>query len=444
MTTSGRPWPRSARAVAVVAATVAALGLGACAGLPTPAPLDPAAAPATGGVVTAVQADLVRADVAARLAAATAGAGSVDLTAALTGPALAAARFRQPPTADAPDGGGSDGGGSDEPSAGGPSAASSPAASGAAAAPSPTPAASGAPVGEPSPPATAPSPAAAPAAAPADLEPAAVAASELVVSPRLDGWPRWFASVVPGEQPAAAPVLEVLVSYGPREPYLLWGRAHMLPGAPAVEVAPAAAYPPPGAPGGDDAAGDTVDAGPADPASTPAPEEPEPGLRAALEGLVPGYASVVGAGDASPAAAAFEPDVFVAGLRERAAAERRAVAGVAGVIVAAEPFVADDPAAATGEGTGPAGGAGTLLAVRTVEGDVLAVTALETATTTSVRPGAGHVRPGPEVRAATGIDAVDSALTVRSVAVLAFVVPEERGAIRLVAVGEELVGADAR
>jgi hypothetical protein len=47
------------------------------------------------------------------------------------------------------------------------------------------------------------------------------------------------------------------------------------------------------------------------------------------------------------------------------------------------------------------------------------------------------------VRAAAGIEETDGTLTTRSVAALAFVVPAEQGAIRLVAVGEGLVAAEA-
>ena len=84
-----------------------------------------------------------------------------------------------------------------------------------------------------------------------------------------------------------------------------------------------------------------------------------------------------------------------------------------------------------------------LFTARAANGDVLAVTAVETTVTMTVRPGAGELRPGTEVRAATGVEEVEGTLTTRSVAALAFLVPAEQGAIRLVAVGEGLVSASA-
>ena len=132
-------------------------------------------------------------------------------------------------------------------------------------------------------------------------------------------------------------------------------------------------------------------------------------------------------GDASEAAAEFEPDPFVSATRARAQAETDAVAGVASTTVVHEPF---------GDGE-------VLYAARTVDGDLLAVTAVQSTTTMTVRRGAGVLRPGPEVRAASGIEETAGTLTTRSVASLAFVVPAEQGAIRLVAVGEGLVAAEA-
>jgi hypothetical protein len=301
----------------------------------------------------------------------------------------------------------------------------------------------------------------------------------VVVSPQVLGWPRWFVTVTdptadpagsgeasaPGSAAASAPasveptaddgseeaavtqelpVIELYDSGEVRAPYRLWARMTMLPGAdlpafPAAEVG-AVTF-------GDGATepSEQASADPsADPSLDPSPEPSvEPGaevdpesdpdaaadaeLRAVLSGLAERYASVMADGDASEAAAQFEPDPFVEAVRARAAAEQEAVAAVADTTVSHTPF----------------GGGEVLYAARAVNGDVLAVTAVTTTTVMTTRPGEGTLRPGTEVRAAAGIEETDGTLTTRSVAALAFVVPAEQGAIRLVAVGEGLVAAEA-
>jgi hypothetical protein len=316
-----------------------------------------------------------------------------------------------------------------------------------------------------------------------DAEPVAPVTATVLVAPQVDGWPRWFATVtdpsvaVPGVEPAdpsagpgeptgagaqspapseaagegadgeavtaELPVIEVYDAAGVRSPYRLWARLTMLPGAdlpafadpevgagslgdgvvaePSAEASDAASLEPSEAPG---------------PSEEPAPEPtPEPTgdaavdaeLQAVLAGLAGRYAAVMTDGDASEQAAAFEPDPFVEAVRARAAAERESVAAVADTTVTHTPF----------------GGGEVLYAARAANGDVLAVTAVTTTTVMTVRPGAGVLRPGTEVRAAAGIEETDGTLTTRSVAALAFVVPAEQGAIRLVAVGEGLVAAEA-
>jgi hypothetical protein len=92
-------------------------------------------------------------------------------------------------------------------------------------------------------------------------------------------------------------------------------------------------------------------------------------------------------GDASPSAAEFEPDPFVDAVRARAAAEAAAVAAVADTAVENRPL----------------DGVEVLYAARAADGDLLAVTAVETTVTMTVR-GGGSLRPGPELRAASGIE----------------------------------------
>lgn len=300
-------------------------------------------------------------------------------------------------------------------------------------------------------------------------QPAALALDDgsvaVLVGPRTDGWPRWFAAVTdpaagaagpaasvppdeppdersdePSDEPSAVsgpggelPVLELYDSADVRSPYRLWGRMTLLPGAElpafpdaragAVSLADGTAAEPAASDDDADQDGDAAEDG-SDDATGPGDTAE---LEAVLAGLADGYASVLTEGDASPAAAEFEPDPFVEGVLARAEAERAAVAGVADTTVTHAPF-GDDPV---------------LYAVEGVEGDVLAVTAVETVTTMTVQPGAGVLQPGAEVREVVGIESTDGTLTTRSVAALAFVVPAERGAIRLVAVGEGLVAADA-
>ena len=283
----------------------------------------------------------------------------------------------------------------------------------------------------------------------------------VLVAPQGSGWPRWFATVTdpstapaPEPSPAASgegvegqavvaelPVVELYTSEAARLPYRLWARLTMLPGAtlpafPAAEVGaaplagagPAGAVPAGAVPSGGPSAAPAVSApavGPSAGADVDAADDA--GLLAAVAGLAQRYASVMSDGDASPSAAEFEPDPFVEAVRARAAAEGQAVASVADTTLA----------------YGPLDGVEVLFTVRAANGDVLAVTAVETTVTMTVRPGAGELRPGTEVRAATGVEEVEGTLTTRSVAALAFLVPAEQGAIRLVAVGEGLVSASA-
>ncbi|WP_422665449.1 hypothetical protein, partial [Aquipuribacter hungaricus] len=232
---------------------------------------------------------------------------------------------------------------------------------------------------------------------------------------------------------AALPVLELYTSEDVRLPYRLWGRLTLLPGAelPSFPAAEIGALPlavgegPDALPSGDPSAGaapveedeDAEDDGAA---------EDEAELLAAVTDLASRYASVLADGDASAAAAEFEPDPFVEAVRARTVAEATAVQGVAGTLVE----------------HGPLDGVEVLYAARSAGGDLLAVTAVETTVTMTPRSTSGVLRPGPEVRAAAGVEETDDVLTTRSVAALAFVVPAEQGAIRLVAVGEGLVSAE--
>lgn len=248
------------------------------------------------------------------------------------------------------------------------------------------------------------------------LDPAPVA---VLVAPRTDTWPRWFVAVTdPSADGGELPVLELYDSSDVRSPYRLWGRMTLLPGA-ALPAFPDAGV-------GAVALADGT--GPDLATEDEAEEQPdEEELQGVLDELSERYASVLADGDASPAAAEFESDAFVEGVRARAEAEQAAVAGVAETTVTHMPH---------GDGD-------VLYAVEGADGDVLAVTAVETVTTMTVLPGAGVLQPGAEVRAAAGIEETDGTLTTRSVAALAFVVPAESGAIRLVAVGEGLVSAEA-
>lgn len=243
-------------------------------------------------------------------------------------------------------------------------------------------------------------------------------AAAVLVAPRTGTWPRWFVAVTDPSTDDELPSLELYDSDDVRSPYRLWGRMTLLPGA----VLPA--FPDAGRGAVALADGTGPDRVPQDGDDEQSDEDELLGVLAELSGR---YASVLADGDASTAAAEFEPDAFVEGVLARAGAEQAAVAGVAETTVTHTPYGDDD----------------VLYAVEGADGDVLAVTAVQTVTTMTVLPGAGVLQPDAEVRAAAGIEETDGTLTTRSVAALAFVVPAESGAIRLVAVGEGLVSAEA-
>lgn len=280
-----------------------------------------------------------------------------------------------------------------------------------------------------------------------------VAPPDILVAPRLTGWPRWFATVETPEGSgsgsgsgtdgaddagddggeAAVPVLRLYEAAAPREPYRLWAEMTLVPGAvvPAFDAAAS------GAPVLEQQPGEST-AGSDDPTdSAPAAEDggtidgdsdeaSAADLPQAVADLAERYAGVLADGAASELAAQFEPDPYVPAVRARAEAETAAVAEVADLSVTQVPY--DD---------------GRQFVALTADGDALVVTAVTTTTTAAVRPGQGTLRPGAELAALAGVDEADTSLTSTSVAVLAFLVPAERGAIRLVALGEGLVSAEA-
>ena len=272
---------------------------------------------------------------------------------------------------------------------------------------------------------------------------------EILVAPQLSGWPRWFATVDGADGADAAdatdavPVLRLYESTAPREPYRLWAELTLLPGAvvpafdaaeqgaPVLEGAGVTVGPDPSV--ADDGAGTgPTGEGTGAPTAEKSGEataeaaEAAESLRLAVAGLAERYADVLDEGASSRYAAEFEPDPFVAAVRARAEAEAAAVAAVADSSVTWEPY-AD----------------GVRHVALTAAGDALVVTAVRGTSTATVRPGAGVLRPGPELAALAGVDGTSESLTSTSVAVLAFVVPAERGAIRLVALDEGLVSAEA-
>ncbi len=382
---------RGGQGTLATAGLVLVLGLAGCAGVPGPATApEPAATVAP--AVAPEQAEHVRGEVAARLLAARVAGDPALVDQAATGPAALLERARVAADGPLPD----------------------------ASAEQPVPA-------------------------------------TVLLAPQEAGWPRWFATVTdpaatpapapggdvadPGSAPAEPerttapvvqelPVLELYTAEQVRLPYRLWARLTLLPGAelPAFPAAEVGAVPLAGgpAPGPLSSAGADPTADDGSPADGDPPTEDEE-LLAATTGLASRYASVLADGDASPYAAQFQPDPFVAAVRTRVAAETAAVASVAGTSVEFAPL----------------DGAEVLYAARAADGDLLAVTAVETTTTMTVRPGSGVLRPGPELRAATGVEETTKGVTVRSVVALAFVVPAERGALRLVAVGDGLVSASA-
>ena len=208
--------------------------------------------------------------------------------------------------------------------------------------------------------------------------------------PAAGGWPRWFlaAGTLPGEP---TPVLRVLRSISPRDPYGLWGDLLLLPSASLPDLA----SPITGTP--------MID-----------PDDGR-GLVRSPSAVLAGYAHALQAGSTG---GGFAPDQFREQVAGQEAADRRTLGG---------PGIAEVSGVQRPSSDG-------LLALRTEDGGALVIGALEQLYRVTVRPGKGQVRLDADLAALAGVPRVGRRLQRTAVEVLAFHVPAAgRGAISLVA-----------
>ncbi|HVN11430.1 MAG TPA: hypothetical protein VMT69_05015 [Kineosporiaceae bacterium] len=205
-----------------------------------------------------------------------------------------------------------------------------------------------------------------------------------LVLPAPSGWPRWFlaAGTLPGEP---TPVLRVLRSVSPRDPYGLWGELSLLPGASLPDLA----SPQTGTPLIDPADGK--------------------GLVDSPSGVVAGYAAALMAGTTD--ADGFAPDQFRQQVAGQTAADRRILGAVGTAVV-------DNVHRPSSDG---------VLALRTQDGGALVVAALEQLYQIRVQPGQGLVKLDADLAALAGVPQIGHRLRRTSVEVLAFQVPPSGG-----------------
>jgi hypothetical protein len=182
--------------------------------------------------------------------------------------------------------------------------------------------------------------------------PAKVDRLRLIV-PSTKSWPRFFVAVG-NTSTSSTPVLRVLASASPRDPYGLWAEALMLPGATLPETAPATTGSALVAP----------DAG---------------GLVATPKEALSGFAGYLNAGAESTASKQFRRSVFSDQLLQRLAGDRKALKAVA--TVDSKHTVADPGAI----------GAAEPLALRTVDGGALVFGELKQDYVITVKKGKGAV-----------------------------------------------------
>ncbi len=211
-----------------------------------------------------------------------------------------------------------------------------------------------------------------------------------LVLPASSGWPRWFlaAGTLPGEP---TPVIRVLRSVSPRDPYGLWGDLSLLPGA----SLPDFASPQTGTP--------LVD-----------PDDGK-GLAAAPSAVVADYAKALMAGTAD--AGGFAPDQFRQQVAGQTAADRRTL-GAQGIAVV------DNTHRPSSDG---------IVALRTQDGGALVVAALEQLYQVRVSPGQGLVKLDADLAALAGVPQIGRRLRRTSIEALAFLVPPAGGKVSVIA-----------
>ena len=221
-----------------------------------------------------------------------------------------------------------------------------------------------------------------------------------LVLPAAADWPRWFLAA--GEITGApTPVVRVLRSVTPREPFGLWGELSLLPGA----SLPALASPQTGTP---------LLAGTG-----------AQGLVAAPADVVAAYAKALTAPTSAVQGLGFALDQFREQVTGQVAADQRALLGVADVTTTHRP-ASDDG----------------LLALRTADGGALVVAALEQLYRVQVRGAARPVGLDPDLAALAGTSTLRRTLQRTSVELLAFRIPQQGGGpVTLVAAAKDDVSA---
>jgi hypothetical protein len=217
--------------------------------------------------------------------------------------------------------------------------------------------------------------------------------------PAAGNWPRWFlaAGTVSGRP---TPVLRVLRSVTPRDPYGLWGELLLLPGASLPDLA----SPTTGTPLVDPADGR--------------------GLAGSASSVLSAYAGALMTGSTG---GGFAPDQFREQVAGQAVADRRALGNGRTAEVTSVHRPSDDGA----------------LALRTQDGGALVIGALEQLYRVTVPAGSGGtVSLDPDLAALAGVPRIGRRLQRTSVELLAFRVPPAgRGAVSLVAADKEDVSA---
>ncbi len=232
---------------------------------------------------------------------------------------------------------------------------------------------------------------------------------DVLVAPVVSGWPRAFATVTQGDGGDGSARIAVYTNDSARTPYRLWAVMAVLDGEVVGPFPPAT----------DGAVALTV---PSSAPSTAPSASPRP-LPDVVAQLPQRYLDVLTLGDASVYAPEFAADGFAAALAERTAAETDRLTSVATTTVSHEVVVDDQ-------------GREVAMAALTATGDALVMVAFRTTLTSTVRAGRGVIGVPTEFVAAVGVEQVSGTLTTESVAALAFVVPAERGNIRVVAVAD--------
>jgi len=228
-------------------------------------------------------------------------------------------------------------------------------------------------------------------------EPARVERLRLIV-PATGRWPRFFVAVG-NTSTTSTPVLRVLRSATPREPYGLWAEAVMLPGVTLPQTAPATT------------------------GSALVPANAD-GLVATPKEVLSGFAGYLNAGATPAASQQFRPSIFSDQLLQRLAGDRKALKAVATVT-----STHTVGGARSGEQSEP-------LALRTADGGALVFGELKQDYVITVKKGKGAVDVTDQDLAALagGQKKIKTSLTRTAVEIVVLNVPPSgKGLITVIA-----------